>query len=169
MKAVFFDRDGVLNQELGRYVCHPDEFEINEWVIPFMVQLQNAGFAFFVITNQGGISKGLYTHTDLFAIHQKLKDRLAQHNIFFKEIFYCPHHPLHSQCLCRKPGNLMLQKAIAKYGVTISQSFMIGDTERDIEAAQKTGLYALQVLPNFPPNASQIEQLAQFTGVPLTV
>lgn len=165
MKAVFFDRDGVLNKELGRYVCHPDEFEVNEWVIPFMQQLQQAGFVFFIITNQGGISKGLYTKSDLLAIHQKLKDRLAPYTIFFKEVYYCPHHPLHSQCLCRKPGNLMLQKAIAKYGISISQSFMIGDTERDIEAAQKTGVHAWQILPNFMPNAQQIKELEEFTGI----
>ncbi len=156
MKAIFFDRDGVLNKELGRYVTHAGEFEINDWVIPFMKKMQEKGFVFFVITNQGGIAKGLYTKNDLFDIHLKLKAVLEGEGIFFKEIYFCPHHPLHTQCLCRKPDSLMLEKAVAKYGINISQSFLIGDSPRDIEAAEKIGLKAFKVVPNLPIDYSQL-------------
>lgn len=156
MKAVFFDRDGVLNKELGRYVTNANEFEVNPWVIPFMKEMKAKGFVFFVITNQGGIAKGLYSKNDLFDIHNKLMTELEKESIFFKEIYFCPHHPLHTQCLCRKPNSLMLEKAVAKYGVDILQSFLIGDSERDIEAASKIGLKAIKVTPNEPVNLSQI-------------
>ncbi|HYG15890.1 MAG TPA: HAD-IIIA family hydrolase, partial [Bacteroidia bacterium] len=123
MKAVFFDRDGVLNKELGKYVTHADELEVNNWVVPFMRTLKEAGYSFFIITNQGGIARQLYTENDLFGIHTKLLSTLAGHGLTFTEVFYCPHHPVTSHCLCRKPDNLMLEKAIAKYGVNTSQSF----------------------------------------------
>lgn len=150
MKAVFFDRDGVLNKELGRYVTNAKEFEVNNWVIAFMKKMREKGYVFFVITNQGGIAKGLYTKNDLFDIHLKLKTILEAEEIFFKEIYFCPHHPLHTLCLCRKPNSLMLEKAVAKYGVNISQSFLIGDSDRDIVAASKIGLKAIKVNPNQP-------------------
>lgn len=151
MKAIFFDRDGVLNKELGRYVTHANEFEVNSWVIPFMKEKSQEGFKFFIITNQGGIAKGLYTKNDLFDIHSKLQRLLKTESIFFEEIYFCPHHPLYTQCLCRKPNSLMLEKAIAKYGVDVAQSFLIGDSDRDIEAAEKVGLKAYKVIPNEPP------------------
>jgi D-glycero-D-manno-heptose 1,7-bisphosphate phosphatase len=164
MKAVFFDRDGVLNRELGRYVTHAEEFEVNNWVVLFMQSLKNAGYTFFVITNQGGISKGLYTHTDLFVIHTKLINTLAAQGITITEIYYCPHHSLQTQCLCRKPGSVMLEKAVAKYGVDVAKSFLIGDTERDIEAAERIGLKAFQILPNFPPQSAQMADIESLTG-----
>lgn len=167
MKAVFFDRDGVLNRELGRYVVNADEFEVNDWVAPFMQVFKNAGYNFFVITNQGGIAKELYTHTDLFAIHKKLTDTLLPYNVTFTEMFYCSHHPLKSQCLCRKPDSLMLEKAIAKYGVEIEKSFLIGDTDRDISAAAKVGLAAYHVIPNHPLTNEQLQDLQGLTGVDL--
>lgn len=156
MKAAFFDRDGVLNKELGRYVTHAQEFEVNSWVITFMKELKQKGYIFFVVTNQGGIAKGLYTKNDLFDIHAKLKTTLEAEGIFFKEIYFCPHHPLHTQCLCRKPNSLMLEKAIAKYNIDIAKSFMIGDSARDIEAATQVGLKAYQVVPNEAIDKSQI-------------
>lgn len=165
MKAAFFDRDGVLNKELGRYVTHADEFKLNPWVIPFMKKLHENGYVFFVITNQGGISKGLYTQNDLFGIHDKLTRLLKAENITIKEIFYCPHHPLHSRCLCRKPDNLMLQKAIAKYGVDTSTAFMVGDSDRDVEAAQLTGIFPIHVIPNHPPQPQQLKDLSEITGI----
>lgn len=162
MKAVFFDRDGVLNKELGRYVTHAEEFEVNDWVVPFMKVMKENGYKFFVITNQGGIAKGLYTKNDLFDIHNKLKQHVEAEGLFFTEIYFCPHHPLHTQCLCRKPNSITLEKAIAKYGVDVSKSFMIGDSERDIEAAQKVGLQAFRVIPNQPLSEMQVSDLESF-------
>ncbi len=159
MKAVFFDRDGVLNKELGRYVTHAKEFEVNSWVLPFIKKLKQKGYVFFVITNQGGIAKGLYTKNDLFDIHCKLKTIFEAESIFFKEIYFCPHHPLHTQCLCRKPNSLMLEKAVAKYKIDVAKSFLIGDSERDIEAAVKIGLKAYKVKPNSPLTNIQLSDL----------
>lgn len=164
MKAVFFDRDGVLNKELGKYVTHADELEVNAWVIPFMQTLKEAGYSFFVVTNQGGIARQLYTESDLFGIHTKLLKTLGEHGLKFTEVFYCPHHPVTTHCLCRKPDNLMLEKAIAKYGVNISQSFMLGDSDRDVEAAKKTGLTVFKILSNNPPELLQLQEIQQIAS-----
>jgi len=168
MKAVFFDRDGVLNKELGKYVVHHTEWELNSWVVPFMHALGRAGYNFFIATNQGGIARGLYTQNDLFDIHAKLVNTLSAQGIAFKEIFYCPHHPNYSKCLCRKPDSLMLEKAIAKYGVDVERSFMIGDTERDWEAAAKAGVRAIKIVANHPPDAASLQVIRDITGIDLS-
>jgi D-glycero-D-manno-heptose 1,7-bisphosphate phosphatase len=147
-KAIFLDRDGVLNRELGKYVCSVDEFEILPHVINNLKELSHAGFKLIVITNQGGIAKGLYTENTLGLIHQKLIDTLAQHNVFLADIYYCPHHPEFGICMCRKPSPLMIQKAIAKHQIGIDASCMIGDTERDVQAATAVGLKSYLIQSN---------------------
>jgi D-glycero-D-manno-heptose 1,7-bisphosphate phosphatase len=139
-KAIFLDRDGVLNRELGRYVCSVDEFEILPHIVNNLLKLRDAGYQLIVITNQGGIAKGLYTEKMLYDIHQKLKAELATYDVILTDIFYCPHHPDFGKCLCRKPAPLMLQKAIAKHQIDLSSSWMIGDTDRDVQAAKAAGV-----------------------------
>lgn len=169
MKTVFFDRDGVLNKELGRYVEHADEFEVNPWVIPFMKIMQRNDYQFIIITNQGGIDKGLYTHNDLFDIHNKLNGILVKENLYIKETYYCPHHPTKTQCLCRKPASLMVEKAVAKYGIDVAKSFLIGDKERDIEAAENVGVKGFLVPSDEYFNASQLVDLQNLIGFPVVL
>lgn len=147
-KAIFLDRDGVLNRELGRYVCSVDEFEVLPHVAHNLTKLCDAGYQLIVITNQGGIAKGLYTEKTLFDIHQKLFTTLAAHHVSVTDIFYCPHHPDFGKCMCRKPAPLMLQKAIAKHNVDIASSWMIGDTDRDVQAAKAAGVRAHLIQSN---------------------
>lgn len=169
MKVVFFDRDGVINKELGRYVEHADEFEVNPWVVPFMKIMKQNGYQFIIITNQGGINKGLYTQNDLFDIHKKLNHILAQENLHITETYYCPHHPTYTKCLCRKPANIMVEKAVAKYGVDVSKSFLIGDKDRDIEAAESVGVKGFLIPSDEYFNPSQIIEIQKLTGVDVTL
>jgi D-glycero-D-manno-heptose 1,7-bisphosphate phosphatase len=147
-KAIFLDRDGVINKEIGDYVTSHNDFEVLEHVVPNLKKLKDAGFIFIVITNQGGIAKGLYTHDELSIIHKKMNDYLAHHQLQFTEIYYCPHHPATSNCLCRKPGSVMIEKAIAKYDINPALSFMIGDKERDVEASQAAGVKGFLIEAN---------------------
>lgn len=147
-KAVFLDRDGVLNKEIGEYVPKEELFEVPEHVPDQLKRLQDEGFLLVVITNQGGIAKGLYDHKDLEKMHQKMRNTLKQNDVELTDIYYCPHHPDYTKCLCRKPGSLMIEKAMAKYGIEADKSFMIGDRDRDVEAATGAGVRGFLIEPN---------------------
>lgn len=147
-KAVFFDRDGVINFERGEYTYLPKDFVINEGIIPSLKILQEHGFLLIIVSNQGGISKELYTKEQVEEVHQYLRDELKKHEIQLTEIYYCPHHAAFENCLCRKPKSLMLEKAIARFDIDIQTSYMIGDSERDITAAEKVGLNTIKIEPN---------------------
>jgi D-glycero-D-manno-heptose 1,7-bisphosphate phosphatase len=147
-RAVFIDRDGVLNKEIGRYVTCLEEFELNTGVPEALRNWQDQGFKLIVITNQGGIAKGLYTHDCLRGIHEHMKNLLSQDGVRLTDIFYSPHHPDFGNSLSRKPGSLMLEKALAKYGLEAAASYMIGDQPRDMECAEKAGVKGILVPPN---------------------
>jgi len=147
-KAIFFDRDGVINREIGNYVCKLEDFELLPDAIECISIARENGFRGFVITNQGGIQKGLYTESDLHSFHQVLKEKCLEKGLSIDEIFYCPHHPVAGNCICRKPDSLMLEKAVAKYRINVEDSVMFGDTERDMEAAKKVNIRGILVQPN---------------------
>ena len=138
-KAVFLDRDGVINKEIG-YVFRVEDFVITDDIIPSLKKLQQAGFIFVVITNQSGIAKELYTHEDVARVHAHMLSILNENGISISEIYYCCHHPDVEPCICRKPDSGMVEKAIARFNIDVSKSFFIGDKERDIQAAEKAGV-----------------------------
>ncbi|MFO7923237.1 MAG: HAD family hydrolase [Bacteroidales bacterium] len=147
-KAVFLDRDGVINREKGDYVYKPEEFVINRGVLKALKKLRKDGFLLIVITNQSGIAQGRYSHNQVEKLHEILREQLSAHNIELTEIYYCPHHPSAGKCLCRKPGSLMIEKAVARFNIDPALSFMIGDRERDIEAAAGTGVKGILINTN---------------------
>lgn len=147
-KAIFLDRDGVINYEVGDYIMRLEDFKILPHVIAGLKSLQDLGYLLIVVTNQGGIAKGLYTHATFKSIHDFLDRELAKHQISLTEVYYCPHHPLTSECLCRKPGSLLVEKAISKYGINPSLSWFIGDKQRDIDAGAAAGVKGILIEPN---------------------
>lgn len=148
-KAVFFDRDGVLNNEEHNYYIHKTEdFFLNEGIGEAMKKLQQRGYILIVITNQGGISKGFYTRKDVEKVHGKLHQLLKQFGVTLSEIYYCPHHSDNENCLCRKPKSLNIEKAIARFNIDPEQSWMVGDRDSDIIAAKKVGLKTIKVKAN---------------------
>jgi D-glycero-D-manno-heptose 1,7-bisphosphate phosphatase len=149
-KAIFFDRDGVLNREIGDYVCKIDDFEVLPDAVECIKLAKDRGFMAIVITNQGGIDKELYTEIELNSFHEKLQKACREFGTMIDDFYYCKHHPIHGKCLCRKPDSLLLEKAMAKYQIDPDQSLMIGDTQRDIDAANKAGVKGLLIQPNRP-------------------
>jgi D-glycero-D-manno-heptose 1,7-bisphosphate phosphatase len=139
-KIAFLDRDGVLNYELGNYVCNSKDFQLLEHGFKNCKQLHEKGYDLVVITNQGGISKQLYTEATLNGMHQTMIDQYASHGIQFLEIYYCVHHSIIENCLCRKPKGLMMEKAMAKYNVQPKDCFLVGDHQRDMDAAAAAGI-----------------------------
>jgi len=119
-KAIFLDRDGVINFERGEYTFQLDKFIINEGVIEALVKFKKKGYLLFVITNQGGISKGIYKHEMVDEIHDFLNRKLQESGVDISAIYYCPHHPDQGNCICRKPNYLLIEKVIARYNINNS-------------------------------------------------
>ena len=136
-KCVFLDRDGVLNVERGTYSFTLEDFEIIPGVDKALQRLKKSGFYLVVVTNQAGISKGLFSAEQMENCHQHL---LEKTNHLIDDIYYAPLHTDISNSLMRKPDTLMFEKAIAKYQIETSGSWMIGNAERDMIPALKLGM-----------------------------
>lgn len=154
-KAVFIDRDGVvLNNANHYYIFRIEDVELVEGIAENLKRIQDKGYTLFMVTNQGGISKGLYTMDDVEKVHRKMQELLAVHGVEIVEIAVCPHHDKVEKCLCRKPAPLMIEKLIAKYKIDISQSYFIGDSENDMLAAERAGIRGIRIIANQNMGAS---------------
>ena len=147
-KAIFLDRDGVINRERGQHTWKVDDFEILPNVFEALHIFQDKGYLLIVITNQSGIARGLYNHKAVNDLHEYLRKQLSQNGVNLTEIYYCPHHEDYGNCLCRKPKSLMLEKAIARFDIDASQSLFIGDKERDTRAGEKVGVKGILIEAN---------------------
>ena len=139
---MFLDRDGVLNVDRKHYAYSLSHFVLIDGAVEALQTLKAAGYLLIVATNQSGIAQGLYTREQMQACHDYLQ-RSCGHII--DHIYYSPGHPTKSESLSRKPGSLMFEKGIAKYGVNPSCSWMVGDKARDLIPAKKLGLKTIQV------------------------
>lgn len=159
-KVLFLDRDGIVNRERGDFTWKLEDFIINDDLFDALKIFQKHNFEFIIISNQSGIGRGLYSMKDVEFLHHHLHRLANSKGIAFLEIYYCPHHPTSSRCICRKPDSLLIEKAIARFNVDKEKSWFIGDAERDIEAAQKAGLQALRI----QANSSLLQTTAKIIG-----
>jgi D-glycero-D-manno-heptose 1,7-bisphosphate phosphatase len=144
-KAVFLDRDGVLNHEMGDYIRRFEDFKILD-NFNALKTLQDKGYLLLVATNQGGLAKGWYTKDELAKMHDSLKETYKDHGVKITDIFYCPHHPnFTGDCDCRKPKPGLLLQGIEKYNIDPSKSYFIGDRERDVEAGTAAGVKGILI------------------------
>jgi len=144
-KAVFLDRDGVLNHEMGDYIRRIEDFEVLD-NFAALKELQDRGYLLIVATNQGGLAKGWYSEDELAKMHQKLIDDYSAHGVRFTDFFYCPHHPdFTGDCDCRKPKPGLLVKGIEKYNIDPARSYFIGDRERDVVAGTAAGVKGILI------------------------
>ena len=148
LKTVFVDRDGVINQERSGYVKSISELEIYPNVAKNIKLLKDAGFLVVVITNQSAVNRGIITHEMINQIHNSIQDHLKKHGTFLDGFYYCPHTP-DENCNCRKPKSGLLEKAILELNVDLNSSWMIGDSDSDIEAADSVGCKAIKINDNF--------------------
>lgn len=147
-KVVFLDRDGVVNREIGDYVYSLTNFELNVGFEQALKRWSEIGYSFAIVTNQGGVSKLRYTCKEVEEINKYLNNWFKERDLNLLTISYCPHHDSIEACICRKPNSLMIEKIIARHQVSVEDSFLIGDSLRDIQAAQKVGLKAFQIEAN---------------------
>lgn len=144
-KAIFLDRDGVINHDPGDYTTSITEFTILPDVISTLIRWSEQGYVIVVITNQGGIAKERYTLDDFYEIDDYMKSKFLEAGVNYLETYFCPHHDAISHCLCRKPHSGMVEKAVAKHGIDPNQSVMIGDKWRDLEAAEGAGVKGIKI------------------------
>ena len=147
-KAVFLDRDGVINNGDLYYTYKIEDFKFNSDIFEALDLLVKKDFLLIVITNQGGISKGEYTKKDVDILHNYMISELSNKNIRIEEAYYCPHHDSLENCICRKPNSGNIEKALARFNIDTKQSFLIGDGIRDIEAGKKAGLSCYKIDKN---------------------
>lgn len=137
-KVFFLDRDGVLNEDRG-YIFHTEDWQWRHGVIEGLQKLQQAGFTLVIITNQSGIGRGYYSEDDMKKLHDWVVEELKKSGVTIAAIAYCPHAP-EDDCNCRKPKRGMVDQVIEKIGeIDFSQSWVIGDKEKDIELGQTIG------------------------------
>lgn len=147
-KAVFLDRDGTLNKYVG-FLRDIDEFELIENIPQAIKTINNSGYLAVIVTNQPVIARGEVTFGQLEEIHNKMETLLGLEGAYIDAVYYCPHHPhkgyegeiaeLKFDCDCRKPKPGMLLKASHDFNIDLSQSWMVGDSENDIQAGISAG------------------------------
>ncbi len=157
-KAVFFDRDGVIN----RLVYNPDtneyesphflkDLEFYPWTLEALKKIQEEGYLLFLISNQPSYAKGKTTLENIKAIHDKMHDYMKANDILFTEYYYCYHHPegivpeYSCECECRKPKPYFILEAKKKYNLDFKNSWMIGDRDTDVFCGQNAGIKTILV------------------------
>lgn len=163
-RAVFLDRDGVIN----RNVLYPDTgayesprtaaaFELFPDSMASLLHLRNAGYQLFLVSNQPNVAKAKSTMSELQEIQRKFEAALAEANIDFAAFFYCYHHPDSSiagyggPCACRKPSPYFLIQAAEHHSVDLNQSWMVGDRPTDIQCGRRAGVRTIWIVPADAP------------------
>jgi D-glycero-D-manno-heptose 1,7-bisphosphate phosphatase len=144
-KALFLDRDGVINIDKG-YVHRPDQIEFVEGIFELCRAAQERGLLLVVITNQAGVARGLYTEEDVHALHGWLAEQFVQHALRIERFYYCPYHPEHGigrykrDSDMRKPNPGMIVQARDDFEIDLKSSVLIGDKDSDIAAGLAAGV-----------------------------
>jgi histidinol-phosphate phosphatase family protein len=153
-KAVFLDRDGVINRERG-LVSRPEDFELLPGAAKAVRDINRLGFLAVVVTNQPVIARNMCTLETLETIHRKMETLLGAEGAYLDAVYFCPHHPdkgypeenpdYKTDCACRKPKTGMIDSAVKDLNIELKGSYLVGDSQRDIDCAKNAGLTAILV------------------------
>ena len=159
-KALFLDRDGVVNVEKN-YLYKIDDFELMEGILDVCRHYEAKGYLIIIVTNQSGISRGYYTQEDFNRLSEWMIEHFKSLGITISRIYHCPHHEsIDGQCDCRKPEPGMFLEAQRDFDLDMASSVMIGDNERDIQAAIRAGV-ATNILLSTQESESAANQIVK--------
>ena len=144
-KAVFLDRDGVINKERKDYVKTIDELEIFENISKCIQELKENNYLVIVITNQSAINRGLTSIQNINKIHDTIQQYLLKFNTKIDAFYFCPHRP-DENCLCRKPNSGLIIQASNDFNIDLKSSWMIGDNDSDILAGKNAGCHTIKLI-----------------------
>ena len=153
-RAVFLDRDGTINKEVG-YLRRMEELVLIEGAGSGIRLLNESGYKVAVITNQSGVARGFFDEIFVRKVHKEMARRLSKSNAYVDRWYYCPHHPTEGKgeyrvgCGCRKPSRGMVDIAIKELGIVPEESFVVGDSIRDLEIAWRVGAKPVLVLTGY--------------------
>jgi len=156
-KCVFFDRDGIVNEspEPGGYVERWEDFKLLPQFVRVLRRVVAAGCAAVVVTNQRGVARGIVPLGEVERIHRNLREQLrTRHGLELVDILCCPHHE--GVCECRKPRPGMLLEAARRHGIDLAASWMVGDSESDVEAGHRAGCRAVRVNSGAEPSTADL-------------
>lgn len=140
-KAVFLDRDGVINIDKG-YVHKINDFIFIKGIFSLLQYLLKKKYILIIITNQSGIARGIFTKKDYLNLTKWMEKEFKNRNIHIADIYYCPHHPeFTGKCTCRKPKAGLIKQAIKKHDINIKQSWIIGNNSTDVLAGNQAGIH----------------------------
>jgi D-glycero-D-manno-heptose 1,7-bisphosphate phosphatase len=151
-KAIFLDRDDTLIEDPG-YINHPDQVKLIKGVARALVEFKELGYVLIVVSNQSGVARGIVSEEGLAEIHDRLKELLAKEGAFLDQIYYCPFHPdgvidrYRKESDLRKPKPGMLLTAADEMDIDLGQSWMIGNSDRDIIAGSQAGCSTILIHP----------------------
>lgn len=159
-KAIFLDRDGTINKYVG-FLTKPDQFELIEGAAEAIKMINKSGYLAIVVTNQPVIARGDCTFEELQQIHDKMETELGKYGAFIDALYFCPHHPdkgfegecpeYKFDCNCRKPKGGLLIQADKDFDIDFANSYMIGDSDRDVEAGKAAGCKdSIKIKKNVP-------------------
>lgn len=145
-RHIILDRDGVLNREAGGagYVLEPEQFFWLPGALEALAALRRAGMYLTVATNQSGVGRGLMTLAQLEAVHDRMRADAARNGAVLDAVLFCPHAP-DDACACRKPAPGLIHEALTRSGFGATESLVVGDDQRDLEAAARAGVRAALV------------------------
>ena len=173
MKLVILDRDGTINHDSDEYIKSPEEWRPISGSLEAIARLTQADYRVVVATNQSGIARGLFNTRALFAIHDTLLRALTPLGGRIDAFFFCP-HAAEAGCACRKPQPGMLLEVARRFNVALDGVYMVGDAQRDLEAAAAAGARPVLVLTGkgtqtrdagkLPPGTRIFPDLAAFAA-----
>lgn len=166
MKTIVLDRDGVINEDSDAFIKSADEFIPLPGSLEAIALLHQSGYRVIVATNQSGLARGLFTEYELAHIHEKLVDLVENSGGLIDSIFYCPHGP-DDECDCRKPKPGLITRAEAELDLSLAGSFLIGDSLRDLQAAQSAGMRPVLVRTGKGCSTEYLLDESGFSGIPV--
>jgi len=167
--AVFLDRDGTINEELG-YLDRPERLKLIPGAAEAIRLINGSGMKAVVVTNQSGVARGLFDEAVVGAVHARLRELLRQEGGFLDGIYFCPHHPTEGRwpylqsCDCRKPSPGLLIRASAELGLDTARSYMVGDTLKDIEAGERVGARGVLVRTGYGAESAAVLESNEQSG-----